>query len=47
VNEESGREGTPDLDDEHDGIARLMTRVELLERGDDGALDDRGVEERA
>ena len=36
-----------DLDDEHDGIARLPARIELLERIADGARDDRAVEERA
>jgi hypothetical protein len=47
LHEEPRREDAPDLDDEHDGVAHLVARVELAERVDDGAPDDGAVEERA
>ena len=47
LDEEDGREDAADLDDEHDRVLELVTRVELLERVDDGALDDRPLEELA
>ena len=46
LDEEHRREDAADLDDEHHRVLELMARVELRERVDDRALDDRRIEER-
>ena len=47
LDEEARRQDAADLDDEHDGVAHLVARVELAERVDDRAPHDGRIEERA
>ena len=46
ADEQDRRQDRADLDDEHDGVAGERPRVELDERVERGAPDDRAVEER-
>ena len=45
LQKEDGHDHAPDLDEEHHGVARDVSWVELAERGEQGATDDPGVEQ--
>jgi hypothetical protein len=46
LHEEPRREDAADLHHDHDGVAELVTRIELAQRVDDGAPHDGDFEER-